>query len=556
LKSLRACLVVSTAVILLLALGAGDALARNVYVGDNGHSVFVIDTATETASPATIGVGEDPMGIAITPDGKTAYVVNAGEGTVSVVDTATSTTVKTIKVGTRPFAIAITPDGRKAYVANFTSGDVSVIDTATNTASQTPIDVGNEPDAIAITPDGRTAYVANYRDDEISVLSTATDSEVGERIKVGDGPSSIAITPDGRTAYVSNEIEGTVSALDTASSTVSGARIEVGDAPFAIAVTPDGQRAYVANLHSDDVSAIDTSDNTIVASSIPVGKQPLALAITPDGRSVYVVNAGSNDVSVIDTATNTEKPKTISVGNDPEGIAIAPDQPPVAAFATPAAPIVAGTPVTFDASASRDPDSPITNYAFFFRDGQSQTGASASATHTFTTPGTYKVTLTTVDAEGCSTPETFSFTGLTAYCNGSASAQTSRQVTVVAAPAPAAKVPNTPGLSFGKLKTNAKKGTATLTVNFSGPATGTLALAGKGLRKSVRKLGGERSAQLVIATAGKAHRTLLAKGKFKARFVVTFSPAGAKPVRVARGATLRRHPKRRRGPTGHHAGRS
>ena len=49
------------------------------------------------------------MPIAITPNGKTAYVANAPSDTVTPISTATNTALKAIKVGTDPVAIAITP---------------------------------------------------------------------------------------------------------------------------------------------------------------------------------------------------------------------------------------------------------------------------------------------------------------------------------------------------------------------------------------------------------------------------------------------------------------
>ena len=76
------------------------------------------------------------------------------------IDIATNTADTPITVGNDPVAIAITPDGKTAYVANDISGSVTPIDTATNTAG-TPIPVGGDPVAVAITPDGKTAYVAN-----------------------------------------------------------------------------------------------------------------------------------------------------------------------------------------------------------------------------------------------------------------------------------------------------------------------------------------------------------------------------------------------------------
>jgi YVTN family beta-propeller protein len=74
---------------------------------DSG-TVTPIRTATNTALPP-IKTGRDPVTIAITPDGKTAYVANNGSGTVTPIRTATNTALPPIKTGRSPVAIVITP---------------------------------------------------------------------------------------------------------------------------------------------------------------------------------------------------------------------------------------------------------------------------------------------------------------------------------------------------------------------------------------------------------------------------------------------------------------
>jgi YVTN family beta-propeller protein len=70
--------------------------------------VSVIDTATGTVS-AIIPVGNASGGVAITPDGKHAYVANAVDGTVSVIKTATGKVSAIIPVGGAPGAVATCP---------------------------------------------------------------------------------------------------------------------------------------------------------------------------------------------------------------------------------------------------------------------------------------------------------------------------------------------------------------------------------------------------------------------------------------------------------------
>ena len=65
------------------------------------------------------------------------------------ISTATNRPGKPIKVGPGPVAIAITGDGKTAYVVSYYSGTVTPIQTATN-RTEKPIKVGRGPEAIAI----------------------------------------------------------------------------------------------------------------------------------------------------------------------------------------------------------------------------------------------------------------------------------------------------------------------------------------------------------------------------------------------------------------------
>ena len=139
--------------------------------------------------------------------GPFAYVANAGDDTVSVINTATNTVIGLIPVGNFPQGIAITPDGSRAYVTNAGDDTVSVINTSANTVIGTPISVGDSPQAIAITPDGSRAYLTNIGVNTVSVINTATNTVIGTPISVGDFPQVIAITPDGSRAYVANAFD-------------------------------------------------------------------------------------------------------------------------------------------------------------------------------------------------------------------------------------------------------------------------------------------------------------------------------------------------------------
>ena len=82
-----------------------------------------------------------------------AYVTNEQDGTVSVITTATGAVSATLAVA-GPARIAITPDGKHAYVTDYLDGQgdtVSVITTATGAVSA-PITTGKGAAAVAICP--------------------------------------------------------------------------------------------------------------------------------------------------------------------------------------------------------------------------------------------------------------------------------------------------------------------------------------------------------------------------------------------------------------------
>ena len=85
-----------------------------------------------------------------------------------------------------------------------------------------------------------------------------------------------------------------------------------------------------------------------------------------------------------------------------------PNQAPVAAFTfSPSSPTT-GTAVAFSAAGSYDPDGSLVAYAWQFGDGG--TGSGVTASHAYSLPGTYTVTLTVTDNNGATNSTTRSVT--------------------------------------------------------------------------------------------------------------------------------------------------
>lgn len=108
----------------------------------------------------------------MTPDGRTAYVVNHGDDTVTPISLGGPAGIPgpPIRVGRRPTAIVIAPGGSAAYVANHGDGTVTPISLAAGAGvgggagvagvaavPGTPIKVGRRPWALAVTGVRRTS---------------------------------------------------------------------------------------------------------------------------------------------------------------------------------------------------------------------------------------------------------------------------------------------------------------------------------------------------------------------------------------------------------------
>lgn len=167
---------------------------RRIYLTtDERDSLTVVDAGTgETV--ATVRVGDEPVGVAFSPDGRRAYVPDYYSDTVSVIDTATTAVVATVPVGGTPSgAVAVTPDGRFAYVGSVES--TTVIDTATNKVTAT---IPGGANAIDVAPDGSRVYAGGF--EGIAVIDPATNTVadvVGPR-----SAQSLAVLPDGSRGYV------------------------------------------------------------------------------------------------------------------------------------------------------------------------------------------------------------------------------------------------------------------------------------------------------------------------------------------------------------------
>jgi YVTN family beta-propeller protein len=515
---LRHSVILAAVVAVVASMAAASASAAQLaVVGErDSNQVSFVTTATNKLVGGPLEAGKGPTSVAITPDGKYAYVTDVFGKSVTVIETGLRRKVTTIEeVGSLPFGIAITPDGKYAYVTDSGSDEVAVISTATKKLVKA-IPVGSEPTGIAISPTGKFAYVANFIDDDVEVINTETMSVTGQPIEVGDGPMGIEFTPAG-TAYVVDTSGKKVSAIDATSKEVTEIPLaEESGEPRGISISPDGTKAYVLGLKTGPISVINTGTNRVTG-EIKIEGEPEEVAFAANGKTVYVTENDPQQVQTINVESGKVAGSPIALpGEFPTGIALTPDQSPIAAFTPPSATV--GAPAPFDGSASTDADGSIASYNWTFEDGRDATGV--TALHTFLTAGTFNAKLSVVDDEGCG--EAMVFTGRTAYCSGGASS-VSHPVTVeVAAAEPTPPVCKS-NFGVGGLTNNRKNGTAKLRVSLH--AAGSIFLFGKTVHAISRKTKAAGSMVLTIHARVELNKRLKKIHRARIPVRITFTPS-------------------------------
>jgi YVTN family beta-propeller protein len=292
--------------------GFGTAIAvspdgSRAYVTVQG-GVHVIDTAAARVT-RTIATGDTPHAIALSRDGSRGYAVDLLQQDFWILDLGAGRVSSRLSLGARSTpvlrpGVALSPDGRTAYVTvSQRQGQgfdtLQIIDTQGGGTRQRGLDF--HPGQLAADASGLlwiTGCVGLCSDGTLHLIDPAGIGAIA-KIDLPSIPGGIALTPGGRRAIVANGLAGSVSIFDVAKRSLL-ATIPIGAEPLGVAASPDGRRIYVTTFQSAALSAIDVATNHVVATA-PLGEGPRAIAVSPDGTRAYVTHS-SQKVSVVDLA--------------------------------------------------------------------------------------------------------------------------------------------------------------------------------------------------------------------------------------------------------------
>jgi uncharacterized protein len=289
---------------------------NKAYVANHGSSsVTVIDGETRK-SVATVKTGSSPEGIAVNPVTNRVYTANPGDGSVTVIDGATDTIQATVRAGSYPQAVAVNPVTNRVYVANNYGHNVTVIDGATHTVIAT-VRVGQGPRGIVANPVTNKVYTVNYGSKDATEIDGATDEAIS--IPTGKHPWTIAADVRADKVYVVNEGSSSLSILSGAG---GGAiqDVSVGDIPFAVTVNPATNTAYVLSYAGNTMAEVDGATGK-VKRTVHLATHPSAIAVDPKSNRVYIANQNTSSVLVLDGETG-DRVATVKAGALPYAMAV------------------------------------------------------------------------------------------------------------------------------------------------------------------------------------------------------------------------------------------
>jgi DNA-binding beta-propeller fold protein YncE len=344
---------------------------RTLYVseGNNGKvGIFDLVTYRRRGSVSLDGTFQGKTyahsltaALEISPDGHRLYVLDLAHFRLGILDLDSRQVLSSLPVGRMPFGLALSPDGKVAYVSNVGMFQYSPIpgwDEAK--PKQTGLDFPpfgfpSRESAAGVTiqdkqipglgdphvPEANSLWVVDLSNPAAPAVTAKikTGVEIGEQSVGGSSPG--AVVAGAHRVFVSNATQDSVTVIAAGSNQVEKTiRLEPTDAlqglrgvlPFGMALDRDEKRLYVACSGINAVAVLDAQGGQVLG-YFPTAWFPARLALSPDGRTLYVANskgfgAGPNggpkfhpgpEGSYIGDITHG----FVSIVNPPEGSALA-----------------------------------------------------------------------------------------------------------------------------------------------------------------------------------------------------------------------------------------
>lgn len=258
----------------------------------------------------TLPTGQNPQDVAITRDGRVAYVTNAADHSITVLDLEQMVVRDTLRPSglKGPTGIAVGPDGKKLYVGS--RGTHSLLVLGANGQKITELKV-EDATSVVSSPDAKRVYVASDSTQSVLVLDSSSDKVVAT-IKTARQPRGLAFSPDGKTLVITCVAQDVMHVVNPTTNEIE-ATLGSGRAPISAAVSYDGRFAFnttrelQAGTVVSNIAVVDLrrgNDKARKGHDVPIGTMASKVLLNDDGQLLYIAAANptapNNTIVIVD----------------------------------------------------------------------------------------------------------------------------------------------------------------------------------------------------------------------------------------------------------------
>jgi YVTN family beta-propeller protein len=311
---------------LTIAVAAASVLAADLpspallVLNKEDATLAVVDPANGTVA-GRVEVGQGPHEVAVSDNGREAYVTNYGAGnTLSIIE------LPALKEHRFDITPLMRPHGVAAWGGKvwFTAEANKVIGRYDPAGNRLDFVLGtgqNSTHMVLLSKDGNKIFTTNIGSDSVSIFDRAQGPAGWNQtvVAVGKGPEGMDLAPDGRELWAANSRDGHVSVIDVNAKRVIATIDARTKRSNRLKFTPDGRRVLISDMEGGELVIIDAKSREPVK-RIAIGRSPEGILVEPGGQRAFVAVAGENHVAVLDLNSLNVTSK-FNTGRGPDGMA-------------------------------------------------------------------------------------------------------------------------------------------------------------------------------------------------------------------------------------------
>jgi DNA-binding beta-propeller fold protein YncE len=268
-------------------------------------------------SPAgeQIPVGDLPLNMVISPDGKYAVLTNNGAGkqSVQVLDIVKNQVVQTVELSKAWLGISFYDKGKKLAVSGGNDSKVFLYDFNSGSLKLADSIILGEAwpkdklwlGGISVDDNSSILYVTAKEIDALYAIDI-TSKKVLKKVSLPSKPYTCLVSSKNPYVYVSLWGGRQVAVLNKSSLEIEKL-ISTGSHPNDMVESRDGKYLFVSNANQNTVSVLDIERvkeietiNSALTPDAPPGSTPNSVALSNDGSKLFVANADNNCLAVMD----------------------------------------------------------------------------------------------------------------------------------------------------------------------------------------------------------------------------------------------------------------